>query len=248
MSQQGKLNRRGFVKLCASALAMITASPGVLARKTGTLQQYQRVKLVDKWDHPVTVAHLKVGENYLFHYPYVSTPCFLLNLGKPTAQQTVLETKDGKPYVWQGGVGPQRSVVAFSAICAHKMTHPTQEVNFINYRHKTVKFLNKDKELSARSNIIYCCSERSVYDPTQGARVLGGPAPQPLAAILLEYNEQTDTLEAVGTYGGDMFDEYFEIFAFRLRLEYRTSDVEAKLVHTTTVLPLAEYCRNQVLC
>jgi len=45
-----------------------------------------------------------------------------------------------------------------------------------------------------------------------------------------------------------MFDEYFEIFAVRLRLEYRTSDVEAKLVHTTTVLTLAEYCRNQVLC
>lgn len=34
------------------------------------------------------------------------------------------------------GVGPGASIVAFSAICAHRMSYPTRNVSFIDYRHK----------------------------------------------------------------------------------------------------------------
>src|SRR6185436_1402830 len=104
---------------------------------------------------------------------------------------------------WPGGVGPRGSIVAYSAICAHKLTYPTRDISFISYRaEKTVgnKF----------ANVIHCCSEHSQYDPAAGARVVAGPAPQPLAAILLEHDAGTDEIYAVGTLGGEMFNEFFK--------------------------------------
>lgn len=248
MSRDPRFNRRSFVKLCASAIAMVTASPSILAQKNAMLHRYRRVKLVDTFDRPIKVAALKEGENYLFHYPYVSTPCFLLNLGKATAKETVLHTEDGATYRWRGGVGPKRSVVAFSAICAHKMTHPARSVSFINYRHKNVRFMDSRKKLTERSQVIYCCSEKSVYDPAEGARVLGGPAPQPLAAILLEYDDENDALYAAGAYGGDLFEKFLTEFSFRLQLEYRTTNIRDEVTRSATVMPLGDYCQTQVLC
>ncbi|MFQ5938011.1 MAG: hypothetical protein ACE5LB_16545, partial [Acidiferrobacterales bacterium] len=99
-----------------------------------------------------------------------------------------------------------------------------------------------------RPHVIYCCSEKSVYDPIRGARVLGGPAPQPLAAILLEYDESDGTLEAIGTYGGEMFDKFFREFSFRLQLEHRTTEIREQVATSATVVSLQEYCETQVLC
>ncbi|MDH3563900.1 MAG: hypothetical protein OEN49_11015, partial [Gammaproteobacteria bacterium] len=135
-----------------------------------------------------------------------------------------------------------------SAICAHKMSYPADEVSFINYRHQTVSFRNKSEAVIRRSQVIYCCSEKSVYDPLQGARVLGGPAPQPLAAIMLEYDERDGSLYAAGIYGGDMLELFFEKFAFRLSLEFKTSNIREKVTRTATVMPLTQYSRSQVQC
>lgn len=246
MSSDHELTRRGFVRLCASTVALVSASPTLLAQTDAPLRRYQRVKLVDDRERPVTAARLAVGENYLFHYPYVTTPCFLLDLGTSTTGAS-LRTEDGQRYRWQGGVGPQRSVVAFSAICAHKLTHPAREVSFINYRHEATTFRNADDKTAQRARVIYCCSEKSVYDATNGARVLGGPAKQPLAAIMLEQDRE-GVLYAVGTTGGELFDRFFERFTYRLALEFRTSDVRRPAAGAATVTPLAEYCRNQILC
>ncbi|MGE5241719.1 MAG: hypothetical protein ACM3NI_08735 [Bacteroidota bacterium] len=248
MSQDPKLSRRGFVRLCASTLAMISANPNLLAQTGAGFRRYQRVQLMDSDGRPVTPAHLKVGENYLFHYPYIATPCFLLNLGRATERQALLTTEAGQSYEWRGGVGPERSIVAFSAICAHKMSYPADEVSFINYRHNTVSFSNRDKTAEQRAQVIYCCSEKSVYDPLRGARVLGGPAPQPLAAVELEYDARDGSLYATGVTGGEMFDKFFEKFAFRLTLEFKTQNVREEVMRSATVLPLAQYCHTQVLC
>ena len=248
MSREPKISRRSFVKLCASTIAMVGANPSLLAQPDSEFHRYRRAKLVDTEGRPITSTDLKVGENYLFHYPYIATPCFLLNLGRSTEQHTLLKTEDGKPYRWQGGVGPEHSVVAFSAICAHKMSHPARAVSFINYRHHAVRFRNKDEAITQRSQVIYCCSEKSVYDPMQGARVLGGPAPQPLAAILLEYDERDGTLYAAGTSGGEMFESFFKKFSHRLALEFGTTNIRQEVTHTATVVPLAQYCETQVLC
>jgi Rieske Fe-S protein len=247
MGSDRSMNRRGFVRLCASALALIGASPGVLAQPDARARRYPRARLVDAAGQPVTGADLVVGENYLFHYPFVATPCFLLNLGKPTVP-TGLTTEDGHRYAWPGGVGAQRSIVAFSAICAHKMSHPARQVSFINYRHERVRFRDAAEHAVERAQVIYCCSEKSVYDPAEGARVLGGPAKQPLAAILLEEDSADGTLHAVGTYGGELFERFFREFGFRLSLEHRTRQVRDLVSDSTAVVKLTEYCQNRVLC
>ena len=248
MSRGPKFGRRSFVKLCASAIAMVSAKPRLLAKPDDELHRYHRTRLMDVEGRPLTPSHLKIGENYLFHYPYISTPCFLLNLGRPTEQDTLLQTEKGNSYRWQGGVGPQRSIVAFSAICAHKMSYPADDVSFINYRHQAVSFRNKDETIVNRPQVIFCCSEKSVYDPLQGARVLGGPAPQPLAAVLLEHDDRDGSLYAAGIYGGEMINQFFEKFAFRLSLEFKTANIRQPVTHTATVKPLTQYCRTQVLC
>jgi len=243
------MKRRGFVKLCAGAVAGIAASPEVLAANNQQYHRYERVSLIDHQSRQkINVSALEVGETYLFHYPYVSTPCFLINLGRPVQPGRQLRTSDGQGYRWQGGAGPQRSIVAFSAICAHKMSHPAPTVSFINYRHETVKFRNSQDAIEQRSGVIYCCSERSVYDPASGGRVLGGPAPQPLAAIELDYDADGDHLYATGTLGGEMFDRYFENFHDRLVLQLGRLDIDRALIDSTELMRLSEYTRNQISC
>jgi Rieske Fe-S protein len=243
------MKRRGFVKLCAGAVAGISANPQLLANDQQQYHRYGRVALVEP-DSKVAIdaRSLEVGETYLFHYPYVSTPCFLINLGRPVHANGQLKTRDGQPYNWQGGAGPERSIVAFSAICAHKMSHPTPTVNFINYRHEEVRFRNSDNAIEQRGGVIYCCSERSVYDPATGASVLGGPAPQPLAAIELEYDAGAGRIYATGTIGGEMFDRYFSNFYDRLVLQHGRTDIDEKISDRSELVRLRDYSKNQISC
>jgi Rieske Fe-S protein len=86
---------------------------------------YLRSQLIDIHGQPIKLAHLARETNYVFHYPYASTPCFLLKLPPRSVTRTrTLTREDGQSYAWNGGVGPERAVVAFSAICAHKLAYP----------------------------------------------------------------------------------------------------------------------------
>ena len=205
------MKRREFVATCAAAagsVALPTAGQG----GNLTARMYSRAKLVDERRQALRLAQLQAGRNYVFEYPFTATPCFLLRLRGPAASAIDLKTEAGSPYRWVGGVGPGRDVVAYSAICAHKMTYPTRQVSFIGYR-------DEPSPVAGRGRVIACCSDRSVYDPAAGARVVSGPAPQPLATILLEHDQKSDEVFAVGTFGGEMFAEFFRKYDFRLKLE-----------------------------
>jgi hypothetical protein len=92
------LKRRGFVKICASAVASVSASPGLLASTEKAIHRYNRVKLVGLDGAPLSLTGLVVGETYVFNYPYVTTPCFLLNLGNPAVDGQPLEPEAGEKY------------------------------------------------------------------------------------------------------------------------------------------------------
>ena len=94
--------------------------------------------------------------------------------------------------------------------------------------------------------MIHCCSEHSQYDPAEGARVLAGPAPQPLAAILLEHDANTDELTAVGTLGGEMFNQFFA--KYEIKLSLAGGAPRASAADTTVVHEMENYCRQQVKC
>ena len=244
MADSGSIDRRKFLKVCVGTGAAVAANPSLIAEPAGELVPAERVRLVDGSGQTLLPEKLAVGKSYIFHYPYVTTPCFLIDLGVAAEPGEELTTSDGNPYRWSGGVGPGRSIVAFSAICAHRMSYPTRSVSFIDYRHEPMSETDIDSGWWARGQVIYCCSEGSVYDPRDGGRVLGGPAPQPLAAVSLEYDAEEQALFATGIYGGDMIEKFFTEFGFQVALAHKRDDIRSPATKTVTVLPLSEYSRT----
>lgn len=234
------MQRRDFFRICAAGAAL--GAPDLFAARDLRPRFYSRTQLVDERGRPLKAARLAAGENYIFHYPFEGTPCFLLNLGRPTVRDVQLKTEDGSSYEWPGGVGPNRAIVGYSAICAHRMTYPTPQISFISYRDQSTA------SGTMRPNVIHCCSEHSEYDPASGARVVGGPAPQPLSAVLLEYDGGSDTLHAIGTLGGEMFNAFFARFEFKLALDYGAARARQRVADRTVVKALQEFCKQQVRC
>lgn len=234
------MHRRDFMRICAAS--------AVLGAQRGHAEQdlrprlYTRALLVDQSGKPLRAAALVIGKNYIFHYPFEATPCFLLNLGKPTMRQVQLGVERGGNYEWPGGVGPANAIVAYSAICAHRMSYPTPQISFISYRERSTA------AQVAHSGTIHCCSEHSEYDPAAGARVMGGPARQPLAAIMLDYQPESDALNAVGTLGGELFNAFFARFEFKLALDYGGNHLKNQVSGKTVVMPLENFCKQQVRC
>src|SRR5689334_23995129 len=129
------MKRRDFVRACAASAAGAALHDPAQAAGPN-VRAYGRAKLVDDKGQALRVDQLKVGTNYVFDYPFASTPCFLLRLDRPAAAAIDLKTESGQPYRWEGGIGAKRDVVAYSAICAHKLTYPTRQVSFIGYRNE----------------------------------------------------------------------------------------------------------------
>lgn len=226
--------------MAGAAAALPQLLSEALAQGDAEPRRYGRARLVGPDGAPLKSKAIPVGQNLIFHYPFAGTPCFLLDLGKPTRPRARLRTTAARAYEWHGGTGASGGVVAYSAICAHKLTYPTREISFISYR--------AEKTPGSRfARVIHCCSEHSQYDPADGGRVLAGPAPQPLAAILLDYDRAADELYAVGTLGGEMFADFFAKYALRLALEHG-GRAHAAVEGACEVKPLGDYCRQQVKC
>ena len=75
----------------------------------------------------------------------------------------------------------------------------------------------------------------------------GSPAPQPLAAILLEHDARSDELHATGTLGGEMFREFFAKYEFKLMME-SGGGARRPVQGTAAVSDLQNYCRQQAKC
>ena len=232
------MNRRDFVQVCAAAGAG-AALPDAAGAANLNARLYKRARLVEEKGAAIALDALKPGTTYVFDYPYESTPCFLIKLDR-AVNAVELRTESGQAYRWEGGLGPGKSVVAYSAICAHKLTYPTRQVSFIGYRHEP-------SAVAPQGKVITCCSDRSVYDPAAGARVVSGPAPQPLCAILLEQDAKTGEVFAAGTYGGEMFAEFFRRFEFRLNLEMGNR-ARNQVEGTTVVRALENYSSQWAKC
>ena len=235
--------RRSFFKACLSTLSLVGASPYLLAQNEAASRTYNRVKLKLANGRNVTSEILRKSDYFLFNYPYVTTPCFLIDLKR--AVDSPMESS------WPGGSGKYRSVVCYSAICAHKQTYPARSFSFINFRPEEVAYRDRDDSLVKRSEMIYCCSERSVYDPSQGAEVMSGPAPVSLTTILLDHDTESDHFHAVGTLGVEQYEAFFERFIFRVALENGMDDPEEARVlakDSAIVYTPQEYSMQRVGC
>lgn len=237
-----KIARREFIQLCgaASAACTVAAFAEAPVSEMPVATKYEHVKLVDAEHKSIRLASLKTNHNYIFNYPFTSTPCFLLNLDQSMPDKIGLKTEAGVHYDWPGGVGPQKTLVAYSAICAHQLAYPTRQISFIGFRAGA-------SAANSRGKVITCCADKSVYDPFAGAKVLSGPAPQPLATILLEHDANTDELYAVGTFGGERFSAFFQKYEFKLQMEMGDS-AKSKTTKMAVVKDLANYSRQTASC
>lgn len=227
------MDRRRFTKVCSGLLAGAAS----LHSRSANSSAYQPSALHFENGSAVTLDALAEGEAWIFNYPYKTTPCFLVRLG-------ISAPKNGS---WPGGVGEDQSIVAFSAICSHKMSHPAKPITHISYRDEPVSWYTNSGEKQTRGGVISCCSERSVYDPAQGAAVLSGPAPLPLAAIRLDVNE-AGGLIATGSHGADQYERFLKAFGFRLALEYGLSDAKTLVEEQTVAIKATDFSAQQVLC
>lgn len=237
VQQTPDAERRQLMRQAACVAGAWAASSALPVVAAGEVRAHPRSLLVDGTGRPWQARQLKAGEAWLFNYPFTASPVFLLAFEREV-KAIELVTEDKQRYAAPAGVGPSKSIVAFSAICAHKLMYPTPALSFIGLR----------KGFSGEpAHVIHCCGDNSRYDPLQGARVIAGPAPQPLAAVLLEWDARTDQLHAVGTRGGEMFQAFFDKYAMKLELETGSS-MQRPSGATVAVQPAASYSRQWQTC
>jgi len=234
------MERRHFVKLCSSAATLAATGTLLKPDPVFALDNPQTVKLVDTSGKPVKASNLITSKNYIFHYPYQGSPCLLLALDKATQADVEIQA-DGAAYHWPGGVGPHRTIVAYSAICSHALSYNTKAFSIISYH-------TRESKITGKSDSITCCAHGSSYDPAVGARVTVGPAPKPLAAIQLHYDPATDELAAIGMIGSDVFKRFFKIYKRDLRKEYGRGIAKQPITETALVLPSDEYSKQVISC
>jgi len=238
------MHRRTFNKVLGSGLLVATSPSlikGYLFANDGALfASYEKTLLTDENGEPIKLAALKSEVPYVFNYPHISTPCFLIKLPEPADQEVTLKASSGETYIWKGGIGEQKNIVAFSAICSHALTHPNPDDSFITYVPKGGNSLAYDG-----GGVVVCSSHLSAFDPTQGAKNVAGEAKDPLASIVLEYDEANDKIYASGVLGVEMFHQFFRIFRPQLGDRYQNARKARRLVKVSTAtVTLSEYTKE----
>lgn len=190
----------------AVAIAPSLIAQRLYAEDGSLFQSFEKVQLKDAEGNSIKASALVVEENYVFNYPYVGTPAIMVNLAVPAPKDIKLKAEDGTEYIYRGGAGANGTIVAYSAICPHQLTHPQPEMSMFQYVEEKGKTLAYDK-----GGVFVCSSHLSVFEPKQGGKVVGGPANEGLASIILEIDEE-DTIWAVAVLGPVKFQDYFDAF------------------------------------
>ncbi len=212
-------SRRAFLKgllIGIGVVAVATAVPMInsLNPTPVYLKKFPWMIIVDSNGQPIQASNIPVNdpEILLFQYPMLGDITFLINMGDennnpvtiPPVTVTIPET--GKTYTFPGGVGPNKSIVAYSAICQHLGCVPP-EIHFYPPKYfapggTPPSYLPPDAYNAAVSagakSVIHCDCHGSTYDPWHGAAVLTGPTVRPLPYVQLYWDSATDYLYAVG--------------------------------------------------
>ena len=235
------MDRRSFIKVCGASAAAIVAGTQVQLVYSGTPKDFARVKLVDADGKPLKASSLSQAEAYVFGYPFAGTPSFLISLPAAAPAGASLKTSAGEEYSFAGGVGPNKSIVAYLAICTHQFAYPKKSGSVMGYNPGS-------SEAAGRSAVITCCAHNSAFDPAAGASVVTGQASQPLPAIRLEHDAAMDELYATGMYGADLVDEFFKKFRSKLNKEFGIGKYREPASGTVQTVLLSKYSKAADLC
>ncbi|MCF6243471.1 MAG: Rieske 2Fe-2S domain-containing protein [Sulfurovum sp.] len=235
------MKRRSFLKISASTAAAVAVSPSLIAETLKSedgkalFKAYEKVQLKDAEGNPLKASKLVKEENYVFMYPHAATPAILVDLPEPTQKEVKLKAEDGTEYIYTSGSGSKGTIVAFSAICAHQLTHPQKAMSMFQYVPTTGKTLAYEKP-----GVFVCSSHLAAYDPKQGGKVVGGPANQGLASIVLEIDKD-DNIWAVAVLGPNKFQEFFDAFKTEHKAEFGRRGAKKLIATEAKVVTLKNY-------
>ena len=229
------MKRRNFLQLSATSAMAVAIAPSLITQRLyaedGSLfQPFEKVQLKDAEGNPLKASALTVEENYVFNYPHVGTPAIMVNLATPAEKDIKLKAEDGTEYVYRGGAGAKGTIVAYSAICPHQLTHPQPEVSLFHYVEE-----KGTTQAYKNGGVFVCTSHLSAFDPKQGGKKVAGPAAEGLASIILEVDDE-DNIWAVAVLGPVKFQDYFSAFKDEFKKFYgnrrkakKLTKVEAKV-------------------
>ncbi|PSN95821.1 (2Fe-2S)-binding protein [Candidatus Marsarchaeota G2 archaeon BE_D] len=167
------------------------------------LTAFPTLLLVDSSGNPIKASALPVNspQAFQFNYPLLNEPNFLLNLGDANNNPVeippteVVVPADGSKYPFPGGVGPNKSIVAYSGICQH-LGCKYPELHFYPPGYPPAQTFN-----GSMTMVIHCSCHGSTYDPYKGGAVITGPTTHPLPAVVLQWDPSTDELYATRMVG-----------------------------------------------
>ncbi len=232
------MDRRKFVKLCAGSAAMLAA--GRRVAHAGDFSNFSKVRLTDAQGAPLKASALTSEEAYVFHFPFRSIPCFLINLGKRASGPQAM-TSEGGDFTWPGGVGKDGNIVSYMAVCSHQLSFPGKEGSVIRYA-------SKGSEIAGKNGMIVCCAHASVFDPAIGAKRVHGEATDPLVTVRLEYDAKDDGLYATGLSGLHLVERFFNVHKRSLIAEYGPGVYRESVGESSPAVPLSKYAASVSNC
>ena len=237
------MERRNFLKVSATSAMAVAIAPSLITQKLyaedgSMFQTFERVQLKDTEGNPLKSKALVKEENYVFMYPHAATPAIMVDLPEATQKDVKLKAEDGTEYVYKGGAGANGTIVAYSAICQHQLTHPTAKMTMFQYVPTTGKTLAYEK-----AGVFVCTSHLAAYDPKEGGKVVGGPAKQGLASIILEVDAE-DNIWAVAVLGPVKFQEFFDAFKQDLKKEHGRKGAKKLVKEEVKVQKLTDFTKE----
>ena len=236
------MERRSFLGACAllsgAALARTASPPDAPPRL------YARTRLVD--DARRAAARRRdrgATRTTCSSIPYAATPCFLLRLGAPVATGAALRRQDGTAYAWQR----RRGARARAGLRSPRSARTSSRIRRARCRSSATSASARRRRAA---HVIHCCADHSVYDPAEGARVVAGPAPQPLAAIVLEHDRARDGCTRSARWAPSSSTRSSRSTGIKLALEYGSTAKRARAGRRArpSCASSSTYCRNTIQC
>lgn len=162
------LSRRTFLKVSGTSVAATAAAiakpacAATAAAPTAPPTSHTLLPYVPK--SIASASQLTPGTPLVFSYPDAASPCVAVKLGVPA----------------QGGVGPNRDIVAFSMMCTH-MGCPVA--------------------FDSGTNTFKCGCHYSMFDAEKSGQMIAGQATENLPRIRLSYDEKSGRISATGIDG-----------------------------------------------
>lgn len=157
----------------AAALSKTIATPGEAQAGAPLVTSFPNVQIQDEeTGQLLTLSALQDNSPHTFNYPLDNEPNIIVKLG----------------FAVEDGVGPDSDIVAFSDICQHLGCNP----EFLAAGQSAPK-----NNFTAKGPVMFCHCHGSVYDLTEDAKVIGGPAPYPVPRVILDI-DSSGNIHATG--------------------------------------------------